>query len=226
MRYEHTPERIMKHSKEIWDAHEYTEYICWRNHTLKEHAKKLIMKLPASQDSRISSVETGMKWKYLLKADQCLVPSHLMDIQFVCYESEPLIAGMMPVINVCFSHVFDGFDECYCGCETELSHGRIFFRARRVDEPKPHIIGESENWGLRSDGRLIWCEDSINSIDQAGWCFSLPMAAVQTTDDIEACIIEPLKILMKGVDPEIVEIPFSPNTLKFMVNDDVWELSE
>jgi len=68
-----------------------------------------------------------------------------MAIQFICCESEPLIAGMIPVINVCFSHVFDGFEENYFGCETALQHGKAFFRARRVDEPEIHVIGESEN---------------------------------------------------------------------------------
>jgi len=43
---------------------------------------------------------------------------------------------------------------------------------------------------------------------------------MQSTENVEACIIEPLKILMKGVDPEIIEIPFSPNALKFAVNGD------
>lgn len=225
MRYEHIPDRIIKHGKEIWDAHEYTEYILWRNSRIREHIQKLILKLPYSPDSRINSVETMMQWKYQLKVGQSQKTSHLMDIQFIYYENEPLIAGMMPVINVCFSHVFDGFNDYYSGCETELRDGKTFFRARRVDEPEAHIIGESENWGVRANGRLIWCENSLNSIDQAGWCFSLPMAAVETPDDAEECIIDPLKILMQGINPDEVEIPFSPNTLRFMVRHGVWELA-
>jgi len=229
MRCEHTPKRIMKHSKEIWDAHENAWCVDWRNHELKEHIKKRILELPSIQDNRISSVEERVfSYKHRLTADQSPEPTHLMDIQFVCYEHDgTLIAGMIPVINVCFSHIFGDFNEDYFGCETELRHGKSFFRARAVDryELSRHVIGESENWGVRANGRLIWCEDSINSIDQAGWCFSLPMAAVETLTDVDEQIIDPIKVLMQGINPDEIEIPFSSNTLKYMVNDGVWGLA-
>jgi len=44
------------------------------------------------------------------------------------------------------------------------------------------------------------------------------MAAVQTERDFDTCILEPLKVLMQGIDPDQTPIPFSPHTLQFECN--------
>jgi len=44
------------------------------------------------------------------------------------------------------------------------------------------------------------------------------MSAVQTEEDFDTCILEPLRVLMQGIDPEQTPVPFSPYTLHFECN--------
>jgi hypothetical protein len=41
------------------------------------------------------------------------------------------------------------------------------------------------------------------------------MAAVKTEEDFDTCILEPLRVLMQGIDPDQTPVPFSPYTLQF-----------
>jgi len=221
------PQDIIQQGNTIWDAYAYVHMIDWRNYNLKAYEEKMIGQLPHCKGSRMTCVKegrtprcqnAGQPWPIPMTVHGSEQPTHVMNIEYKTYPVEPSFAGRMPVINVFFSHNLGitEFNEIpFLSSETDLDHGYAGFRRRAIYEPKHHIVYEQENWGVRSNGRLIWCEESINSIDRAGWGFSIPMAAVQTESDYNTCILAPLKTLMRGVDPDQTAIPFSPYTLQY-----------
>jgi len=224
------PQEIIQQGNAIWDAYAYVEMISNRIYDLKAYEEKMIGQLPHCAGSRITCVKegrtprcqnAGQSWPILMTVHGSEQPTHLLNIEYKTYPVEPSFAGRMPVINVFFSHnpgITEFAQLPFLNGETDLNHGYACFRRRTIYEPKLHQIFDQENWGIRAHGRLIWCEESINSIDRAGWGFSIPMAAVQTEEDFDICILAPLKILMQGVDPDQTPIPFSQYTLQYECN--------
>ncbi len=107
------PSQIIRQGKEIWDAHEYVGMIRDQIQKCKEYEEKMFEQLPRFQGSRIISVvdehmpRSSMvaSWPVLITVHGSKQPTHVMNIEYKTHDSEPSLAGTMPVINVFFSGV-------------------------------------------------------------------------------------------------------------------------
>jgi len=159
----------------------YVEMISDRIYDLKAYEEKMIGQLSHCQGSRMTCVKegrtprcqnAGQSWPMLMTVHGSEQPTHLLNIEYKTYPDEPSLAGEMPVINVFFSHTLGitEFNELpFLNSETDLNHGYACFRQRAVYSLKPRLVCDRVDWGVRAKGRLIWCEESVNSIDRAGW---------------------------------------------------------